>query len=86
MAYEIINLGREEPMLLADFVDIIQRLTSQKAKLIPTAMEDADISYTFADIQKARRLLGYEPTISVQEGVERFWQWYQQAVLGKGES
>ena len=73
-------------MLLADFVDIIQRLTSQKAKLIPTAMEDADISYTFADIQKARRLLGYEPTISVQEGVERFWQWYQQAVLDKGKS
>ena len=86
MGYEIINLGRGEPVLLADFVDFIQRLTSQKAKLVSTTMEDADIPYTFADIRKARCLLGYEPTISVQEGVERFWQWYQQAVLSKGES
>jgi UDP-glucuronate 4-epimerase len=73
-------------VLLADFVDIIQQLTGQKAKLVPAAMESADIPYTFADIQKARHLLGYEPKTSVQAGVERFWQWYQHAVLGKGES
>lgn len=85
MGYEIINLGRGVPVLLADFVDIIQGLTGQKAKLVPADMENADISYTFADIQKARRLLGYEPKTSVQEGVELFWQWYQQAVLNKGK-
>ncbi len=85
LGYEIINLGRGEPVLLADFVDIIQRLTGQKAKLVPAAMEGADIPYTFADIKKARRLLGYEPKTSVQDGVDLFWQWYQQALLGKGE-
>jgi len=83
--YEIINLGRGEPVLLADFVDIIQRLTGKKAKLIPAAMEDADISFTFADIKKARSLLEYEPKTSVEEGIERFWHWYQRVVLGQGE-
>ena len=86
MGYEIINLGRGEPVLIADFVDFMQRLTGQKAKLVPAAMETADIPYIFADIKKARCLLGYELRFFVKEGVERFWQWYQQAVLDKGKS
>jgi UDP-glucuronate 4-epimerase len=49
-------------------------------------MMDADIPYTYADISKAQRLLGYGPKVSVKEGVMRFWQWYQQAVLGKGQN
>ena len=39
-------------------------------------MMDADVAYTFADIDKARRLLGYEPTVGVAEGVQRFFDWY----------
>lgn len=49
----------------------------------------ADIPYTYADIGKARRMLGYNPTISVQEGVGRFLAWYEQMVRrvdGKGET
>jgi UDP-glucuronate 4-epimerase len=46
-------------------------------------MMAADVKYTYADIEKARRLLGYDPKVSVREGVERFWQWYQKAVRKK---
>jgi nucleoside-diphosphate-sugar epimerase len=42
------------------------------------------MAYTFADISKARRLLGYEPRTSVTEGVGKFWQWYQQSVRPSG--
>ncbi len=82
LGFEIINLGRGEPVLLADFVHLIEELAGRKAQLVPAPMPDTDIPYTFADISKARQLLGYQPTISVAEGVRRFWQWYQQAVLG----
>jgi UDP-glucuronate 4-epimerase len=82
LGYEIINLGRGEPVLLADFVRLIEELTGRKAHLVPAPMPDADIPYTYADISKARRLLGYNPTISVQEGVARFLEWYEKAVLG----
>jgi UDP-glucuronate 4-epimerase len=44
-------------------------------------MPDADMRTTFADISKARRLLGYDPKTSVQEGVQRLWEWYRRAVL-----
>jgi len=89
LGYEVINLGRGEPVLLADFVRLIEELTGRKAHLVPAPMPDADIPYTYADISKARRLLGYNPTISVQEGVARFLAWYEQAVRradGKGKS
>jgi len=81
LGYEIINLGRGEPVLLADFVRLIEELTGHKANLTPASMPEADIPYTYADISKARRLLGYNPTISVQEGVARFLEWYEEAVL-----
>ncbi len=82
---EIINLGRGEPVLLDEFVSLIEELAGKRANLIPTPMLDADMAYTYADISKTRELLGYNPTVSVREGVTRFWEWYQDAVLGKNK-
>jgi UDP-glucuronate 4-epimerase len=76
VGYEIINLGRGEPILLADFVQSIEKLAGKPANLVSAPMMDADVAYTFADIEKARRLLGYEPTVGVAEGVQRFFDWY----------
>jgi UDP-glucuronate 4-epimerase len=81
LGYEVINLGRGEPILLADFVRYIEELAGREAKLVSTPMVSADISYTYADIDKARNLIGYQPQTSVKEGVARFWQWYQTTVL-----
>ena len=83
LGYEVINLGRGEPVLLADFVHFIEELAGQKADLVPAPMMEADIGYTYADITKARKLLEYDPHVSVQEGVTNFWNWYQRAVLGR---
>jgi len=83
LGYEIINLGRGEPVLLADFVKIIEQLVGKNANLVPTPMVDADVAYTYADITKAKDLIGYDPKLSVGEGVSQFWEWYRQAVLSK---
>jgi UDP-glucuronate 4-epimerase len=80
LGYEIVNLGRGEPVLLADFVQAIEELAGKKARLTPAPMMDADIAYTRADVTKANRLLGYSPQISVREGVRRFYDWYQKAI------
>ncbi|MBU6349326.1 MAG: GDP-mannose 4,6-dehydratase [Chloroflexi bacterium] len=81
LGFEVINLGRGEPVLLADFVRLIENLTGRPANLVPSPMMDADIPYTYANIEKAKRLLGYTPNVSVGEGVTRFWEWYQLTVL-----
>ncbi len=81
LGYEIINLGRGEPTLLADFVRLIEALGGQPANVFRRPRLAADFVRNEADISKARRLLGYNPQISVEEGVRRFWAWYETAVL-----
>jgi UDP-glucuronate 4-epimerase len=81
LGYKVINLGRGEPTLLGDFVHLIEELTGKKTKLATGPMHKADISYTYADVTKARNLLGYSPRVSVKEGVARFWEWYRKTVL-----
>jgi UDP-glucuronate 4-epimerase len=83
LGHEIINLGRGQPVLLADFVDRIEDLARRKANLVPAPLPDTDIVSTHADISKARQLLEYAPQISVPEGVARFWRWYQGRILQK---
>lgn len=76
LGYEIINLGRGEPTLLRDFVTLIETLAGRQANLINKPKPAADFVLNQADISKARRLLGYDPKVSVAEGVQRFWDWY----------
>lgn len=76
LGYEIINIGRGEPTLLRDFVDMIEQLAGKKANLISKPKLAADFVRNQADITKARELLGYDPKVSVAEGVKNFWEWY----------
>jgi UDP-glucuronate 4-epimerase len=80
LGFEAINLGRGEPVLLADFVHSLEALAGKKARLVPAPMMDADVAYTYADISKAQRLLDYSPKVSVELGVRRFYDWYVQNV------
>jgi len=77
LGYEIINLGRGEPTLLQDFVRLIENLAGGQANLVDRPKPAADVVETYADINKAARLLGYEPKVSVKEGVSAFWEWYR---------
>ncbi len=76
LGYEIINIGRGEPPLLADFVRMIEELAGSKANVVHKPKLAADFVRNQADITKARTLLGYDPQTSVPEGVRIFWEWY----------
>ena len=78
LGYEIINLGQDQPVLLADFVGIMEQLSGHKANVVATPRLPADVTSNEADISKARRLLDYDPRVPVSEGVRRFWEWYRQ--------
>lgn len=82
--YDVVNLGRGEPVLLADFIRLVEENAGRPSNLTPKPMPAADIPYTYADVSHARELLGYDPQISVEEGVKRFWQWYRRVVLEAG--
>ena len=84
LGYEVINIGRGEPVLLAAFVKSLETLAGKKAPLVSEPMMKADVAYTYANIDKAKSLLGYSPTVSVEEGVRRFYEWYKGAVGDPG--
>jgi UDP-glucuronate 4-epimerase len=83
LGYEIINLGRGEMVKLADFVKLIEDLAGKKSDLDPAPKIAADIDRSFADVSKARKLLDYDPQVSVPEGVSKFYEWYRAEVLKK---
>ncbi len=83
LGYQVINLGRGEPVLMADFVTIIEELTGKKAVLSTPPAPASEPKITNANIDKARRLLDYNPQTPVREGLERLWAWYQQEIGNK---
>jgi UDP-glucuronate 4-epimerase len=84
LGFEVINLGRGKPILLADFVRMIEDLAGKRSNLTDQPMPAADVEYTYANIDRARELLDYSPRVSVEQGVRAFWEWYQRAVLESG--
>ncbi len=77
LGYEIINLGRGEPVLMADFVNIIEELAGKEAVLSTPPAPASEPKITNANITKARRLLDYNPQTPVLDGLTRLWEWYQ---------
>lgn len=78
LGYEIVNLGRGEPVLMAEFVTILEDLIGQKAILECPAAPPSEPEITFANIDKARAMLGYDPQTSVRDGLGRLVNWYQE--------
>lgn len=75
--YEIINLGGgKNPVTINFIISFIEKKLAKKAKIQYKPFHKADMIATWADIEKAGRLLGWKPEISVEEGLERTIEWY----------
>jgi len=84
LGFEIINLGESKTTCLSDLVRIIEENLGKKATLKKLPMQPGDVVLTCADVSKARRLLDYNPTTPVEEGIGRFMEWYRAEVRGRG--
>jgi UDP-glucuronate 4-epimerase len=74
-------LGRGEPVLMNDFIEIAEEIAGQKAiiKAVPAPASEPKITY--ANVEKARRLLDYNPQTSVVDGLNNFWRWYMPQIV-----
>jgi UDP-glucuronate 4-epimerase len=79
--YEIINLGCGNPVENLRFVQIIEKLVGKRAMVKEEPAPSSEPVISFADISKARKLLGFEPKVQVEEGLERFVRWMEQEQL-----
>lgn len=77
LGYQVINLGRGEPIWMDEFVDLIEALVGRSANLSTPPAPPSEPSVTFANIDRAQRLLDYRPATSLANGMQQMWQWYQ---------
>lgn len=84
LGYEVVNLGRGEPVRMRDFVELIEELVGKKARMTTPPAPPSEPPITYADISRARALLDYSPTTSVAEGMRQFWDWYRASVEDTG--
>ena len=77
VGYEIINLGGgRNPVCLNTIISKLEELLGRKAKIDYKPFHVADLMETWADISKAKNLLGWEPNVSLEDGLEKSVQWY----------
>ena len=77
VGYEIINLGGgRNPVSLNTIIFKLEKLIGRKTKIDRKPFHVADLMETWADISKAKNLLGWEPQVSLEEGLEKSVQWY----------
>jgi UDP-glucuronate 4-epimerase len=75
--YEIINLGESETTRLSRLIELISRELGIKPRIERLPLQPGDVERTFADISRARALLGYAPTTKVEEGIPKFVEWFR---------
>lgn len=75
--FEVINLGESQTVELRRLVELLERALGKQAIIDYRPLQPGDVPVTFADIRKARRLLGYEPKTQIEDGIESFVEWFR---------
>jgi UDP-glucuronate 4-epimerase len=81
--YEVINLGESRTVELHELISLLEKALDRHAEIDRQPLQPGDVSQTFADISKARRLLGYNPQTQIEKGIERFVEWFRESPAQK---
>lgn len=77
--FEIYNLGESQTTSLRELIRLIEEALDKKANIETMAFQPGDVSVTYANITKAKRMLKYHPKVKMKEGIQRFVEWYKRA-------
>ncbi len=75
-AYEIVNLGESRTVGLREMIQVISEEMGIEPRILQLPDQPGDVVQTYADISKARRLLGYDPQVDFREGIRGFLDWF----------
>jgi UDP-glucuronate 4-epimerase len=75
--YEVVNLGESRTVELRELISLLEKELGRDAVINRQPLQPGDVPQTFADISKARRLLGYDPQTPIEEGIRRFVEWFR---------
>jgi UDP-glucuronate 4-epimerase len=76
--FEIYNLGESQTTTLKGLIQLIEKAMAKKAIIEMLEPQPGDVTSTYANITKAKRMLGYQPKVNMKEGIKRFVEWYKE--------
>lgn len=76
--FEVINLGESQTVELGYLIEVLEKALGHRAIIDRRPPQPGDVPVTFADISKAQRLLGYAPQTKIEDGIEKFVQWFKE--------
>ena len=77
--HEVFNLGESDTVELVRLIELLENSLGEKAVIDRQPMQPGDVPITFADISKAKRLLGYDPKTKIEDGIPKFVEWFRAA-------
>jgi len=75
--YELFNLGGTATISLTELVETIERIVGTTAVIDRQPNQPGDVPITYANIDRARAILGYTPTTRIEDGIATFWDWFR---------
>ncbi len=75
--FRVYNIGNNQPVGLMDFIHVIEELLGKDANMEFLPMQPGDVLTTYADIDDLSTAVGYSPDTSIEEGLEKFIEWYK---------
>ena len=75
--FEILNLVNNYSISLKELINTIEEVTGKKATIEQLPEQSGDVSKTFADISKAKELLHYNPQTKLEDGINKFYNWFK---------
>lgn len=78
--YEIFNLGESHTTTLRELIDMLARHMEKPARIQQQDLQPGDVEITYANIEKAKEMLGYDPQFSMDQGISRFVAWYKERI------
>lgn len=76
--FRVYNIGGKRPVLISDFIAILEKATGRVAKRIYLPMQNGDVSETYADVEPLAQLTGFSPVVPIEDGISHFVAWYRE--------
>lgn len=75
--WRLYNIGSHRPVALAEYIDVLERHLGRPAQRVLLPLQPGDVIHTFADVSELQRDIGFQPQVSLEEGLARFVTWFR---------
>lgn len=76
LGYEILNLGNSKPVILEDMISTISKVTGKEPRIIEAEKRQGEMELTFANIEKAKNMINYNPSTTIEESIRIYYEWF----------